>query len=111
LEARLTDFTENRLLKMQSRLAAEAADYMKRVLAEKTEPCRVNRIIFSLTGIEPISRDNEVRAAKRLQTLLARQRRYSRYRSVKYDLDLHIALSQAANAMASMADECGAADG
>lgn len=95
----MTEIPNLTLEKIRDKLAAEARAYMQDTLAARTDPVRSKRIVLALSGIEPRNFELANEAKERLQNRLARQRRYSRLRSSRYDLNLHIALSQALNAM------------
>jgi hypothetical protein len=102
LEAELTDPGAEVLKQIKERLAQEAKDYLDSVMNDKTDRVRLSRVVIALTGIEPDGPLSIARAMSRLQVLLARQKRGARCRSHKYDLNKHIAIAQALNALRSL---------
>ena len=89
------------LKKLEQRLAREAAAFGNRKTDQKAFSGHTVWKICGLTGLPPTEKGFHAKAVDRLRRMLAAQRRWARTAHPAYDLNRHISIREALEALES----------
>ena len=83
----------------ENKLRQDARGFLKNAHSCKTAPERLNRIVSNLVQIDIQGGKNIALANLQLNKMLTRENRLGKANSIRYDINRHIAIKQAINAL------------